>query len=122
MGTTLIRFKRKTKDMKRRVLPIALLVSCLTVPMPVWAVTSLTIKDASCTSWMDARVRSEQYQTAWLLGYLTGVSVGADVDILKGAKPEFIESWMDNYCKSNPQKMMTNGTSDLIDVLLKVGK
>jgi hypothetical protein len=85
-------------------------------------VTSLTIKNASCASWLEARARSEQYQTAWLLGYLTGVSVGAEVDILKGVRPEVIESWMDNYCKSNPQKNMTNGTSDLIDALLKVGK
>jgi len=122
MGTTLIRLKRKNKDMKRRVLPVTLLVACLTASIPVWAVTSLTIKDASCASWIDARARGEQYQTAWLLGYLTGVAVGADVDILKGARPEFIESWMDSFCKTNPQKMITNGTSDLIDILLKVRK
>jgi hypothetical protein len=96
-----------------------LLVLCVTVPMPAWAVTSLTIKDAS---WLEARARNEQYQTAWLLGYLTGVSVGASVDILKSVRPEVIEAWMDNYCKSNPQKRMTDGTGDLIDVLLKVGK
>jgi len=113
---------RKTKDMKQRVLSITLLVSCFTVSMPVLAVTSLTIKDASCVSWLDARARNEPYQTAWLLGYLTGVSVGANVDILKNVRSQDIESWMDNYCKSNPQKKMTNGTSDLIDVLLKVGK
>lgn len=99
-----------------------LFVLCVTVPMPAWAVTSLTIKDASCASWLEARARNEQYQTAWLLGYLTGVSVGASVDILKGVRPEIIESWMDTYCKANPQKRMTDGTSDLIDVLLKIGK
>jgi len=109
-------------DMKRKVLSTMLLALCATVPMPAQAVTSLTIKDASCASWLEARARNEQYQTAWLLGYLTGVAVGADVDILKNARPEVIESWMDNYCKSNPQKKMTDGTSDLIDVLLKVGK
>lgn len=78
--------------------------------------------DASCASWLDARGRNEQYQTAWLLGYLTGVSVGANVNILKGVGPEVIETWMDNYCKSNPQKLMTDGTSDLIGVLLTTGK
>jgi hypothetical protein len=108
--------------MKRKILPITLLVSCLTVSMPVWAVTSLTIKDASCAAWLEARARNEQHQTAWLLGYLTGVSVGANVDILKGVRPEVIETWMDDYCRSNPQKRVTDGTSDLIDALLKTGK
>jgi hypothetical protein len=108
--------------MKRTILPITLLVAFLIVSMPSWAVTSLTIKDASCASWLDARARNEQHQTAWLLGYLTGVSVGANVDILKGVRSEVIEVWMDDYCKSNPQKRVTDGTSDLIDVLLKTGK
>jgi hypothetical protein len=109
-------------DMKLTILPIALLVSTLIVSMPAWAVTSLTIKDASCAAWLDARARNEQHQTAWLLGYLTGVSVGANVDILKGVRPAVIEAWMDDYCISNPQKRVTDGTSDLIDVLLKTGK
>jgi phosphoserine phosphatase len=108
--------------MKRKILPPLLLALWLTIPLPACAVTSLTIKDASCASWLEARARNEQYQTAWLLGYLTGVSVGAEVDILKGVRPEVIESWMDNYCRSNPQKRMTDGTSDLIDALLKAGK
>jgi hypothetical protein len=108
--------------MKRTILPITLLVACLTVSMSAGAVTSLTIKDASCASWLDARVRNEQHQTAWLLGYLTGVSVGANVDILKGVRAEVIEAWMDEYCRSNPQRRVTDGTSDLIDVLLKTGK
>jgi hypothetical protein len=108
--------------MKRTILSIMLLASCLAVSLPARAVTSLTIGDASCASWLDARVRNEQHQTAWLLGYLTGVSVGANVNILKGVGPEVIESWMDNYCKANPQKKMTDGTSDLIEVLLTTGK
>ncbi len=108
--------------MKRTIFSTMLLVSSLIVSTPVCAVTSLTISDASCASWLTARVRSEQYQTAWLLGYLTGVSVGANVNILKGVGPEVIESWMDNYCKANPQLKMTDGTSDLIEVLLKTGK
>lgn len=108
--------------MKRIIQSITLLVSCLTVSMPVCAVASLTIKDASCAAWLEARARSEQHQTAWLLGYLTGVSVGANVDILKGVRPEVIEAWMDDYCRSNPQKKVTDGTSDLIDALLKTGK
>ena len=122
VGIALSRLTRKIEAMKRKALSTMLLVLCVTVPMPAWAVTSLTIKDASCASWLEARARNEQYQTAWLLGYLTGVSVGANVDILKSVRPEIIESWMDNYCKSNPQKRMTDGTSDLIDALLKVGK
>jgi hypothetical protein len=122
MGTTSGGLTRKAKNMKRIILPIALLVSCLTVATPARAVTSLTIKDASCASWLDARARNEQHQTAWLLGYLTGVSVGANVDILKGVRPEVIEAWMDEYCRSNPQKRVTDGTSDLIDALLKTGK
>jgi hypothetical protein len=112
----------ENKDMKRKTLSILLLAAFLAGSMPAWAVTSLTISDASCMSWLEARARSEQYQTAWLLGYLTGVSVGANVNILKGVGPEVIESWMDNYCKTNPQKKMTDGTSDLIEVLLTTGK
>jgi hypothetical protein len=108
--------------MKRRTLSILLLVSCLAGSMPAWAVASLTISDASCASWLAARARNEQYQTAWLLGYLTGVSVGANVNILKGVAPEVIESWMDNYCMANPQLKMTDGTSDLIELLLTTGK
>lgn len=108
--------------MKRNILFLTLLASFLTVATPSRAVTSLTIKDASCAAWLDARARNEQHQTAWLLGYLTGVSVGANVDILKGVRPDVIEAWMDDYCISNPQKRVTDGTSDLIDVLLRTGK
>jgi hypothetical protein len=122
MRITLSRLTGETNDMKRKLLPVMLLASCLAVSSPARAVSSLTISDASCASWLDARARNEQYQTAWLLGYLTGVSVGANVNILKGVNPEVIESWMDDYCKSNPQKKMTDGTSDLIELLLKTGK
>lgn len=108
--------------MNRKIPTIMLLASCLTVATPARAVSSLTIKDASCASWLEARARGEQYQTAWLLGYLTGVSVGANVNILKGVKPGIIEAWMDNYCTTNPQLKMTDGTSDLIELLLKTGK
>lgn len=108
--------------MNRKTLSILLLGASLAGSVPAWAVSSLTISDASCASWLTARSRSEQYQTAWLLGYLTGVSVGANVNILKGVGPEVIESWMDNYCKANPQLKMTDGTSDLIEVLLSTGK
>jgi hypothetical protein len=119
---TVSRIKGETSQMKSKVLFSILLASCLTASVPAWAVSSLTISDASCASWLGARARNEQYQTAWLLGYLTGVSVGANVNILKGVGPEVIESWMDDYCRSNPQNKMTDGTSDLIEVLLKTGK
>jgi len=122
MHMTVSGLKGETGEMKPKVIIGILLAACLTVSGPAWAVASLTISDASCASWLGARARNEQYQTAWLLGYLTGVSVGANVNILKGVGPEVIESWMDDYCRSNPQNKMTDGTSDLIEVLLKTGK
>lgn len=39
---------------------------------------------------------------AWLVGYLTGLAMAFEKDILKGTDNPSVFAWMDNRCKANP--------------------
>jgi len=51
----------------------------------------------------------------WLLGYLSGLAVGLDKDLLKGSSNQAIYAWMDTYCVTNPLK----STGDAANVLAR---
>lgn len=66
-----------------------------------------------CGEWFTKR----QPARIWLLGYLSGLAAGdsqAKVDVLdrlNSADQAYL--WMDNYCKANPLKKVSNGAVQL---------
>ena len=53
----------------------------------------------NCGDWV---ANLDVQKKSWLLGYLSGLAVGRQQDILKETSNESIFLWMDNYCKANP--------------------
>ena len=66
-----------------------------------------------CGKWVkdrsSGRVGDQLASVGWLIGYLNGVAVWSDVDILLKADGESLMLWMDNYCKANPLESVAHG-------------
>lgn len=56
---------------------------------------------------------------AWLVGFLSGIAVAKNSDFIKGTDGESILLWMDNYCRSNPLKGISDGGGALFYELKK---
>ncbi|MEJ8825624.1 hypothetical protein WKW80_26955 [Variovorax humicola] len=65
---------------------------------------------SSCGQWVKQRAveqgTRERFVTLtmemWLIGYLSGLSVGTDIEVLRGRESQSLLLWVDNYCKANP--------------------
>ncbi len=79
----------------------------------------------SCGEWIAHRKESDTLalsNTSWLVGYLSGLAVGAGKNFLPGSENTAIFSWMDNYCRANPLKdIASGGTAFMSELLLKKG-
>jgi hypothetical protein len=72
---------------------------------------------ASCGSWTADRV--ERYSTgaiakgAWILGFLSGIGFASNNDDnpLGGVDAEGVWGWIDNYCRANPIKTLSDATT-----------
>lgn len=75
----------------------------------------------SCGAWAAEQAKSNSlyYQKWWLIGFMSGLALGKDDDILEGTDPQSIYLWMDNYCKANPLNDITYGGVDLYYELKK---
>ena len=82
--------------------------------------------DIPCATWgkhYDKQTTETRWETIaekfWLNGYLSGIAVTLDKDILKGTTMDSRSSWMDNYCKSNPLSSVSEGGDTLAKKLIK---
>lgn len=74
----------------------------------------------SCGSYIssvDNRTNSANY--SWVAGYLSGVSMGLNVDLLKQTDGASIRLWMENYCRKNPLKNTADAADQLAIELMK---
>lgn len=74
---------------------------------------------ASCGEWVADQGGVKTLDKSWLQGYMSGLAVGRNKDILVGTDDSSIGLWMDNYCKANPLKRVYEGGSDLFIELVK---
>lgn len=97
---------------------IALLVGCCLLASSHFAGAAPLARAAeargtpSCGEWIAHRKKSDTLalsNTSWLVGYLSGLAIGAGKDFLPGTDNTSIFSWMDNYCRSNPLKDVASG-------------
>ena len=108
--------------------PSALLAGCLLLAVSVVAVAAPAEGGAearqapSCGEWVVHREKSDTLalgNASWLLGYLSGMAVGSGKDFLSATDNASIFKWMDNYCRANPLRNVSDGGNALAAELSK---
>ena len=95
-------------------------VSLLLLAFDARAITS--IGGRSCGVWVRDTSTDSIQRTAnrvWLVGYLSGIAAGQNIDVLKGLNPESVFLWVDNYCRSNPLESVASAGQELFNVLAR---
>jgi hypothetical protein len=97
----------------RTALAALILVQVLTLPL---AQAQINIRGLpSCGTWVKERAaKSDAFERTWLLGYLSGLAAGADQNFwgrqgVNSLDNESVYLWMDNYCRANPLKEVSEG-------------
>ena len=76
----------------------------------------------SCGDWVQERKidsTRQMFFRRWILGYLSGLAVASEKNILKGTGNESIFLWIDNYCQANPLKDSADASDALFKELVK---
>ncbi len=92
---------------------VLMALTILAVATSAMAVT--TIGDRSCGQWV-GRTKSPIEHIGpenWLMGFMTGLSVGSQKDVLAEPDGDSLILWMDNYCKSHPLDKVGTGATVL---------
>jgi hypothetical protein len=104
--------------MRKFILILVVLAIGFSASSNVIAVETLGI--IGCGTWIKNRATPNQptwsavVDEFWLYGYLSGLAVGSNVDILKvHPDKDSLNLWMDNYCKKNPLNIVQEGANDL---------
>jgi len=65
----------------------------------------MTIRGApTCGAWITQRSspEGESVELAWIVGFLSGLAIGFDEDILGPVDNEAISGWLDKHCHAHP--------------------
>lgn len=72
----------------------------------------------SCGEWVNRHSTNDgAAMEEWLLGFLSGLAAGKNIDLLKKVQKEYLYLWIDNYCQANPSGRVDNAAHDLADQL-----
>ncbi len=72
----------------------------------------------SCGEWVTER-QKPQFTIVrgaleiWLIGFLSGLAVATNTDVLNGTDIESLHVWMDNYCHDHPLDNLDYGSVEL---------
>lgn len=73
----------------------------------------------SCGEWVnDKEILAFGNQT-WLIGYLSGLAVGTKKQLLSGTDNQSIYLWVENYCRANPLRSLSDAGNALYFELVK---
>jgi len=84
--------------------------------------TVTIIGTRGCGEWANAKNTSKidyEAMSVWVLGFLNGLAVATDKDVLRGLDVFAIPLWMDKYCSSNPLSNLPDGAVALFAELKK---
>jgi hypothetical protein len=102
--------------MRRLVFSLSLILAA----SGAYADTPVTIMgQPSCGEWVAQKklqwnnIRNQ----SWLAGYLSGLSVAYNADVLKRPDLESLALWMENFCKANPLVPVSTGGTILFEDL-----
>jgi hypothetical protein len=103
----------KKQTFLRRMLRCALLATALTVTAIQASAQNVTVRGSgTCQAYLDAKRNSVEEAVKdlnWLLGYMSGLAVATQVDVLgKGDNGEFMLKWVDAYCELYPAKYLSD--------------
>ena len=79
--------------------------SFLFLVFAVQSTQAITVRGApTCGGWLMQRSAPEGESTelAWIVGFLSGLSIGFNEDILAPVDNADISSWLDTYCREHP--------------------
>ena len=100
--------------------PLLALVLALGIHIDASAFTSMGAR--SCGDWVkNAQEKGWPYltQTAWLVGYLSGIASGTGQDALIDASGESLTLCVTNYCNKNPLENSVKAGNELFFELAK---
>jgi hypothetical protein len=98
----------------------AAILSSMAAFAPQQASAVTTFGSSSCGVWVRERAEGKQSSQAsrfWLAGYLSGLAVGRDRDVIGETDADSVFLWMDKYCKANPLANVGTGADELFDEL-----
>ena len=75
----------------------------------------------SCGAWIANSTQttaSREADRAWLVGFLSGLAIGARKDFLRGIDSDSMYLWIDNYCRANPLKFLDSAGVALAQELI----
>lgn len=75
---------------------------------------AVTIRGSpSCGNWIDYKNKGDKLGTIvnerWLVGFLSGMAISEQLDVLPGTDNDSLSLWMDNYCRANPLESVFAG-------------
>ena len=72
-----------------------------------------------CGSWVSSRKSNNQLMQEWLLGFINGISLGANMELWDANGQTITHQqmylWMDNYCTKNPLNSVVQGSVELMN-------
>lgn len=96
---------------------VKLILAGLVIAISINAEAVTVMGARGCGEWVNGRSNNVLTYETWLIGYLSGVAVSDNVDILKNADLASLTLWMDNYCNKYPLNDIQIGTKQLVKEL-----
>jgi hypothetical protein len=71
----------------------------------------------TCTNWNSRKAIEGKIYEAWMLGYISSYNayVFRGPNVVEGSDVDELRSWVDGYCKNNPQENLDSMIRLLID-------
>lgn len=103
---------RQRQTLLRKMLTCGLLATALTLTSMQARAQDVTVRGSgTCQAFLDAERNSlpeAVKQLTWLLGYVSGLAVATEVDILGNHDPDSMLTWVNLYCQRYPAKYLSN--------------
>ena len=103
-----------------RRLIVVVFLSCV-----VQSSQGMTIRGApTCGGWLTQRSSptGESVELAWIVGYLSGLAIGFNEDVLGSVDNPAIAGWLDTYCRDHPLESFGSAGQDLFIELANKAK
>ena len=104
----------KTQTLTRKMLRCGLLAACLAVSAIQASAQNVTVRGSgTCQAYLDAKrsgdVNQAVKELTWLLGYMSGLAVARQVDVMGTAdSADSMLTWVDAYCGRYPAKYLSD--------------
>lgn len=99
-------------NLARKMMRCGVLAAVLAVTAMQASAEDVTVRGSgTCQGFLDAErnsVPEAVKQLTWLLGYVSGLAVATEVDVLGNHDPDSMLKFVDNYCERYPAKYLSN--------------